>query len=162
MSPSDAHGARRRALRRLVIGANLALLVAFPVAWAAPLMRAGFLPLFGMSEISVLSGLGALWETDRALALLVAVLALAAPYAKTLALAAMHFGLVGMRALPAVALAGRLAMADVFLLALYIVVARGTGVGRIETAWGLYLFTGCVLASLAIAQATARLASRRG
>ena len=35
--------------------ANLTLLVLFPLAWFAPLMRAGIaLPLFGLSEISVI------------------------------------------------------------------------------------------------------------
>jgi hypothetical protein len=37
--------------------ANLALLVLYPVAWFAPLMRAGLLPVFGLSEISVITGL---------------------------------------------------------------------------------------------------------
>lgn len=50
---------------------NLALLIAFPIAWFAPLMRAGLLPLFGLSEISVISGLQSLWQSDVALALLV-------------------------------------------------------------------------------------------
>ena len=40
---------------------NLALLVLYPVAWAAPLMRAGLLPLFKLDEISVLTGLQSLW-----------------------------------------------------------------------------------------------------
>ncbi|MEM1236290.1 MAG: paraquat-inducible membrane protein A, partial [Pseudomonadota bacterium] len=31
-----------------------------------------------------------------------------------------------------------------------IVVIKGMGVGRVETAWGLYLFTACILASIAI------------
>ena len=43
---------------------NLALLIAFPIAWFAPLMRAGILPLFGLSEISVISGLQSLWGSD--------------------------------------------------------------------------------------------------
>ena len=46
--------------------------------------------------------------------------------------------------------AGRLAMADVFLLALYILLVKGVGLGRVETAWGLGLFIFCVLASLAL------------
>ena len=50
---------------------NLALLIAFPIAWFAPLMRAGLLPLFGLSEISVISGLQSLWKSDVALALMV-------------------------------------------------------------------------------------------
>jgi uncharacterized paraquat-inducible protein A len=51
-------------------------------------------------------------------------------------------------------------MADIFLIALYIVVVKGIGMATVETAWGLYLFTGCILASLAISILTARLPSR--
>ena len=130
--------------------ANLSLLVLFPVAWFAPLLRAGFLPLFGLSEISIVSGLQSLWESDVALALLVTFLAVFAPYLKTIGLALIHFGLLRRKVLPVLALLGRLAMADVFLVALYIVLIKGIGVGRVETAWGLYLFSGCVLASIAI------------
>lgn len=130
---------------------NLALLVLFPVAWAAPLLRAGLLPLFGLSEISVLTGLQALWATDPALAVLVGLLALVAPYAKTLGLALLDFGLLSPRALPMLRLLSRLAMADVFLIALYILLAKGTGFGTIQVAWGLYLFTACILLSLALA-----------
>ncbi|MFN9000606.1 MAG: paraquat-inducible protein A, partial [Holosporales bacterium] len=64
--------------------ANLALLILFPVAWFAPLLRAGVLPLFGLSEISVITGLQALWRTDVVLALLVTVLAVFAPWLKTI------------------------------------------------------------------------------
>jgi paraquat-inducible protein A len=130
---------------------NLALLVLFPVAWVAPLLRAGLLPLFGLSEISVLTGLQALWDTDPALALLVAALVLVAPYGKTLGLALLDLGLLSPRALPALRLLSRLAMADVFLIALYIVLAKGAGFGTVQVAWGLYLFTACILLSLALA-----------
>lgn len=136
--------------------ANLALLVLFPLAWAAPLLRAGLLPLFGLSEISVLTGLQALWGKDVVLALVVTAFALFAPFAKTLGLALVQFGLASPRLLPALGVLGKLAMADVFLVALYIVVAEGVGLGRVETAWGLYLFTFCVLASLALSILTGR------
>ncbi|SIS78278.1 paraquat-inducible protein A [Phaeovulum vinaykumarii] len=129
---------------------NLALLVAFPVAWFAPLLRAGLLPFFDLDEISVVSGLQSLWEKDVGLALLVTFLALFAPYMKTLGLALVQFHLASPRLLGALHLLGRLAMADVFLIALYIVLAKGVGLGRIETGWGLYLFTGCILLSLVI------------
>ncbi|MDU8911243.1 paraquat-inducible protein A [Aestuariicoccus sp. MJ-SS9] len=129
---------------------NLSLLVLYPVAWFAPLLRAGLLPLFGLSEISVISGLQALWSSDVVLALLVTVFALFAPYLKTIGLALYHFGLLDARALPALTVLGKLAMADIFLIALYITIVKGIGVGRIEVAWGLYLFTGCILASLLI------------
>jgi len=130
--------------------ANLALLFLFPVAWFAPLLRAGLLPLFGMSEISVISGLQSLWDTDVFLALLVTFFALFAPFLKTLGLALVQFGWLDRRAMPALTMLGKLAMADIFLIALYITIAKGIGVGRIEVAWGLYLFTACILASLGI------------
>ncbi|AZB64185.1 paraquat-inducible membrane protein A [Cereibacter sphaeroides] len=130
--------------------ANLALLLLFPVAWFAPLMRAGMLPMFGLSEISVVSGLQSLWSTDVGLALLVTFFAIFAPYLKTIGLALLHAGLLSPRVLPALHLLGRLAMADIFLIALYIVLIKGVGLATVETAWGLWLFTGCILASLAL------------
>ncbi|SFS74521.1 Paraquat-inducible protein A [Sulfitobacter marinus] len=133
---------------------NLSLLILYPIAWAAPLMRAGVLPLFGLTEISVFSGVRALWASDIFLALVVTVFAFIAPYLKTLGLALVQFNLLGPRALPALAVVGKLAMADVFLIALYITLAKGIGFGRIEVAWGLYLFTGCILMSLWIARKT--------
>ncbi|ARE39988.1 Paraquat-inducible protein A [Rhodovulum sp. P5] len=136
--------------------ANLALLILFPIAWFAPLLRAGLLPLFGLSEISVISGLQALWGTDVGLALLVTVFALFAPYTKVIGLALIQFGLASPRLLPALHLMGKLAMADVFLIAIYIVVVKGVGMARVETAWGLYLFTFCILASLTLSLLTAR------
>jgi uncharacterized paraquat-inducible protein A len=135
---------------------NLSLLILYPVAWAAPLMRAGLLPLFSLSEISVLTGLHALWGEDIFLALIVTVFALFAPFAKTLALALVQFGLLDRSILPGIAIVGKLAMADIFLIALYITIVKGIGIGRIETAWGLYLFTACILTSLVISMAEAR------
>lgn len=134
--------------------ANLLLLVLFPVAWFAPLLRAGLLPLFGLSEISVISGLQSLWESDVFLALLVTFFALFAPYLKTIGLVLIHFRLMRRKVLPVLHVLGKLAMADIFLIALYITVSKGIGVGKIETAWGLYLFTACILASIAISYLT--------
>ncbi len=133
---------------------NLSLLVLYPIAWTAPLMRAGLLPLFGLSEISVLTGLQSLWSTDIFLALVVTLFALVAPYLKTIGLALIHAGMLGRRSLPMLQALGKLAMADVFLIALYITLTKGIGVGRIEVAWGLYLFTGCILLSLLISWRT--------
>ena len=136
---------------------NLALLVLFPLAWFAPLMRAGLnLPLFGMDEISVISGLQALWETDVFLALLVTVFAIFAPMLKVIGVALIQFGLLRRKVLSVLNVLGKLAMADVFLIALYIVVVKGVQLARVETGWGLYLFTFCVLASIFASQATAK------
>lgn len=138
--------------------ANLALLILFPIAWFAPLLRAGLLPLFGLSEISVISGLQSLWGSDVFLALLVTFFALFAPYVKTLGLALVQFDLLDRKVLPALTVLGKLAMADIFLIALYIVLAKGIGVGTVEVAWGLYLFTACILASLGISLLSKRTA----
>ena len=129
---------------------NLSLLVLYPIAWFAPLMKAGFLPLFGLKEISVVSGLQSLCGSDIFLALLVTGFALFAPYLKTIGLALLHWDLLSPKLLPALHFIGKLAMADVFLIALYITLTKGIGVGRIETAWGLYLFTTCILISILI------------
>jgi uncharacterized paraquat-inducible protein A len=136
--------------------ANLALLILFPIAWAAPILRAGWLPFFDLDTISVLSGLQSLWGTDVFLAVTVTFLALFAPYVKVIGLALVQFELASDRLRPALGVLGKLAMADIFLIAIYIVVAKGIGLGRIETGWGLYLFTLCVAASLAISMLDAR------
>ena len=136
--------------------ANLLLLLLFPVAWAAPLARAGILPWFSGDEMSVLSGVGQLWEVDRALAVLVAAFAILIPWGKCWLLVAAHSGWAGPRAVAAVEAVGKLSMADVFLVAVYIVVVKGVGIGHVSTAWGLWLFTGCVLVSIWVGWATRR------
>lgn len=130
--------------------ANLSLLILFPIAWFAPLLRAGLLPLFSLSEISVFSGIGALWGKDIFLALVVILFAILAPIAKVLALDGLLSGRLPATLKPWLFHLGRLAMADVFLIAIYITVTKGIGVGRLEVGWGLYLFTFCVLASLGL------------
>lgn len=140
--------------------ANLSLLVLYPVAWFAPLMRAGLLPMFGLSEISVMTGLQSLWASDIFLALVVTIFALFAPYLKTMGLALIHFDLLNERMGKALEVLGKLAMADIFLIALYITLTKGIGIGRIEVAWGLYLFTFCILASLFISWKTQQLSKK--
>ena len=68
----------------------------------------------------------------------------------------MHFGLLKDKTPPFLNWMGKLAMADVFLIALYIVVVKGVGIGKVETAWGLYLFNACILASILISAMTCR------
>ncbi len=134
---------------------NLSLLILYPIAWFAPLLRAGLgLPLFDLKEISVISGLQSLWQSDVFLALTVTAFALFAPYLKTIGLALLHFGLLSKRTEPALALLGKLAMADIFLIALYVTLFKGIGIGKIEVAWGLYLFTVLIVASILIGWAT--------
>lgn len=136
--------------------ANLTLLILFPIAWFAPLLRAGLLPFFSLNEVSTITALQALWEKDVFLALLVTFLAIFAPMVKVIGTALVQFKLLAERTLPTIALMGKLAMADVFLVAMYIIAVKGVGVGRLETAWGLYLFTFCVVASMIITELTKR------
>ena len=149
----EAWRLEERLMRRALPVLNVLLLVLYPIAWFAPLMRAALLPIFGMNEISVISGLQSLWGTDAGLALLVTFLAVFAPYSKVLGLVLVQFGLLSRRVMPALHLLGRLAMADVFLVALYIVLAKGVAHTTIEVAWGLWAFTGCVGLSMALAWA---------
>ncbi len=140
----------------VVVPANLLLLLLYPASWLSPLAHAGFLPFFSGTEITILGGVADLWQSDAALAVLVATFAIVIPYAKTLSLAAIHFGLLGSRALPLIEIVGKLSMADVFLIALYIVLIKGVGIGHVASAWGLWLFTGCVLASIWVGFETKR------
>ncbi|MEM7498191.1 MAG: paraquat-inducible protein A [Pseudomonadota bacterium] len=141
--------------RRTLFGLNLFLLLVWPIAWTAPLARAGLLPFFEGQAVSVIGGLGALWEADAALALVVLLFAVLMPLAKTAALGLYLAGRLGERALPVIALLGKLSMAEVFLVALYIVTVKGVGLGHVTPAWGLWLFTACVLAQIAIAELAA-------
>ncbi|MEO0343277.1 MAG: paraquat-inducible protein A [Pseudomonadota bacterium] len=140
-------------LLRLV---NLWLIVAFPVSWIAPLLKAGFLPLFKLQEISVWSGLMDLIQSDVILAAIVALFAMILPMTKVIATALVQFAWIEARNVWWISILGKLAMAEVFLIALYIVVAKGVGVGRLETGWGLYFFTFCVLLSYGITIIEAR------
>ena len=135
---------------------NLALLVLYPLSWFAPLLRAGLLPLFGLSEISIITGLQSLWRSDVFLALAVTFFALVFPLLKTIGLALMHWRMLSPRLHKVLEIMGKLAMADVFLIALYITIAKGIGVGRGEVAWGLYLFTACILTSIWVSWASRR------
>lgn len=135
---------------------TLSLMILYPIAWFAPLMRAGLLPIFGLSEISVITGLQSLWGSDAALALIVTFFAIFAPYLKTIGLALVQWELLDTKVQPVLHILGKLAMADIFLIALYITLAKGIGYATIETAWGLYLFTACIVTSLILSLVTDR------
>ncbi|MGB0854407.1 MAG: paraquat-inducible protein A [Pikeienuella sp.] len=136
---------------------NLSFLVLYPISWTAPLAYAGFLPFFRGSELTIAGGVRDLWHTDMVLAMIVATLAVVAPFFKTLLLSAALFGVLqSKRAMMLIIIAGKLSMADVFLIAVYIVVIKGVGVGHVTVGWGLYLFTAITLTSLFIAYAQSK------
>lgn len=143
-------------MQGLLLAGNAALLVLFPVAWFAPLMTVALTWRFWSDGVqySILSSLQTIWAEDAALALVVTGLAVLAPLVKVLGLMLVLAGLLSGVALGVLAAVGRLAMADVFLIAVYIVVLRGLEGGSITLHWGLWLFTGCVLGSLLLSLLT--------
>ena len=140
-------------LPRLV---NLALLGLFPLAWTAPLAQADVLWWWNVETISILSGIQQLYEKDLFLCIVVTVFAVIAPYLKTLALVYAQFSdsETADRIMPAIEVLGRLSMTDVFLVAFYVLLYRGFA--DVTIAWGLYLFTALVLASMWSAWMTRR------
>lgn len=147
---------------RLAQIVTVALLILFPVAWLAPLARARVLPLFHGSEISILQGVIELSDSDIFLCIIVAVFAIVIPYAKTVLLVGAQFGQLGKpeKWLRILGVMGKLSMADVFLIAMYVVAVKGVGIGEIIIEWGLYLFTALVFASIWATWATERAMKR--
>jgi paraquat-inducible protein A len=141
---------------RLPVILNLILLVAFPISWFVPLAHTGLLSWFNDDVLTVMNTIGVLWESDVLLAVVVTFFALLAPMLKTILLLFIQLGWLGANMLNALAILGKLAMADIFLIALLIVAAKGVGVGYIETDWGLYMFSGCILLSLLVTELTKR------
>ncbi len=142
---------------------TIALLVLFPVAWLAPLAEAGFaMPLFGGEEISILGGVIELAKSDIFLCVIVSVFAILIPYVKAILLVGAQFEQLGnpKRWLKVLSAIGKLSMADVFLIAMYVVLIKGIGFGDIEIQWGLYLFTALVLASIWVTWITERAVKR--
>lgn len=144
-----------------LVAANLVLLVAFPVAWFAPLMSVRLWRFGSDQTVSGISGLQGLWAEDVALALAVTFFAIVAPVVKVLGLGLVQTGLASPRLLGPIFVVGKLAMADVFLVAVWIVAFKGLGIGSIEVLWGLYLFTACVLGALLLSVLTERQHRRR-
>ncbi len=155
---------REGGVRAAVIFGNLALLVLFPVAWFAPLVTVSSSLRFWAegTTLSVISTLQTLWSDDPVLGLVLTFLAIVAPTLKVLGLALIHARLLSPRVQGALFVLGRFAMADVFLIAVYVALYKGLAIGTITVGWGLYLFTGCIVASLMLSLLTEwRLTRRR-
>ncbi|MGG7565690.1 paraquat-inducible protein A [Rhodovulum sp. DZ06] len=153
---ADAPRAAAAALRvpPALFLANLSFVLLWPAAWSVPLLELGLVEMIGGRTVSVLGGLEILWAKDALLACLVALLGVVMPMGKTLLLAAVQAGKLRARALPLIEIAGKLSMADVFLLAMIVVVAKGVGIGFARPLWGLYAFALCVLASMLVSHLT--------
>jgi len=141
---------------------NLILIILFPISWFIPLLEIGlydkievplklldfqFPDLFGLEEVTIVSGIQSLWAEDKYLALLVTFFALFAPVTKTIGLSLIQFDLLSEKVKPAIHFIGKLAMAEIFIIAFTCILIKGVGVGQMEILWGTYLFSLCVIAS---------------
>lgn len=143
----------------LTIAACLVIAGLFATSWFAPLMVVQIKYAFWMAgtQISLISTLQGLWASDPILALVLSFLTLMAPMVKLLGTGLIAAGLLDPKTKGLLWVLGKLAMADVLLIVLYIAIFKGLDGGTITTQWGLWLYTGAVLASLALSLATAGL-----
>lgn len=139
-------------MRWAVTGAALGLMIAFPVIWFAPLFSLKITLRFwaDATQFTVISTLQTLWRDSPGIALLVSFLALFAPMVKLLGIILSQHGLISRHLGPALTVMGRLAMADIFLIALAVAMIRGLDGGNITIHWGFWAFAGAVLAALAL------------
>lgn len=144
-SPANMASGRRRLLGPLLLLA-LALV---PVTWWLPLFTAR-MPFLWRQEVSIASGLIELWRLDLVMCLVVLFFSVLAPLAKGAALAWVWYRVPAPRAgrqLDRLALLSKLAMTEIFLLAVVIVGLKGVGIGKVEVSWGLHGFVAALLLS---------------
>ncbi|MBV2360005.1 paraquat-inducible protein A [Thalassococcus sp. CAU 1522] len=138
-------------LGRATALANLVLLVILPVTWTLPLVRnSAFLVL--SSEVTIFWGAVELARSDLFLALVVAVFAMVLPFLKCLLYSWLWFVATAPRPwhFKLGSVLAKLSMTDVFLIAVIILAVKGLRIGTVEPLYGLYLFSGVVLASVAV------------
>ncbi len=138
--------------RSLLIALTAVLAVLFPVAWFAPLMTVKVRLAFWASgtDLTLISTLQSVWAEDAALGLVLTFAAIVAPTVKVLGTGLILLRLLSPRVAGILWHIGRFAMADVFLIAVYVALFKGMDGGTIAMGWGLWLFTACVLGSLVL------------
>ncbi|MCW5681007.1 MAG: paraquat-inducible protein A [Xanthobacteraceae bacterium] len=115
---------------------------------------------FFRNEITLLQAAADLWRIDKVLFVVVALFGIAAPAAKMLAMAGVWYFADVKRAEiwnRWLMLLGRLAMLDIFLIAILIVLIKGTGVGSVTIRPGLYLYVALVAGFFFLSLAVERL-----
>lgn len=141
---SSAQGSAR------LIGPLLLLsLLLVPLTWWLPLFVAR-VPFLWRQEVSIASGLVELWRLDLFLWAVVFFFSVLTPLLKNAALVWVWYRVPRARAaglLDRLSLLAKLAMTEVFLLAVVIVGFKGVGIGKVEVSPGLYAFVGLVLLS---------------
>ena len=135
----DSAAAQARGLRHLIGPLLLGSLAIVPVTWWLPLFTAR-VPFLWRQEVSIASGLVELWRLDLLLFAAVLLFSVLVPLVKGAALVWVWYQTPQRgvrRALDRLALLGKLAMAEVFLLAVILVWIKGVGIGTVEVTWGL-------------------------
>ena len=150
-------------MRNALFLVNAALLVAYPIAWFTPLFAIGIMeeikldwrifgqeipPLFGLDQVSVITTVQTVWADDIYLAILITFFALVAPMIKVVGLLLMQLNLLSWRLKDFTYFLGKLAMADVFLVALGCVLVKGIDLGQLKILWGTYFFSTCIIISI--------------
>ena len=152
LPPTESAAVAARGPARLLGPLLLLALAALPATWWLPLFIAR-VPFLWREQVTVVSGLVALWDLDRLLFAVVLLCSVVAPVAKLVATLHVWYRAplaAAPKALGRLALLGKLSMAELFLLAVVIVGFKGVGVGRIEVAWGLEAFAAVVILSFAL------------
>ncbi|MGD9507983.1 MAG: paraquat-inducible protein A [Geminicoccaceae bacterium] len=147
----DSAAAGARGLRHLTGPLLVASLAVVPVTWWLPLFTAR-VPFLWRHDVSIASGLAELWRLDLLLFAAVLLFSVLVPLVKGAALVWVWYRTPYRRvkrAFERLALLGKLAMAEVFLLAVILVGLKGVGIGTVEVTWGLPVFVAAVLLSLA-------------
>ena len=150
-NPQPVAARAARGLRRLIGPLLMLSLALVPVTWWLPLFVAR-VPFLWRQDVSIASGLGELWRLDRLLCLAVFLFSVLAPAVKGAALVWVWYRVPISRARPLLdrlSLLSKLAMTEMFLLAVIIVGLKGVGIGTVETSWGLHVFVAVVLLSFA-------------
>ncbi len=147
----DSAAERARGPSHLIGPLLVASLALVPLTWWLPLFTAR-VPFLWRHDVSIASGLVELWRLDLLLFAAVLLFSVLVPLVKGTALVWVWYRTPDHRvraALDRLALLGKLAMAEVFLLAVILVGIKGVGVGTVEVTWGLPVFVAAVLLSLA-------------
>ena len=147
----DSAAARARGSRQLIGPLLVASVAIVPATWWLPLFTAR-VPFLWRQDVSIASGLVELWRLDLLLFAAVLLFSVLVPLAKGAALVWVWYRTPDRgvrRALDRLALLGKLAMAEVFLLAVMLVGLKGVGIGTVEVTWGLPAFVAAILLSLA-------------
>jgi uncharacterized paraquat-inducible protein A len=144
--------ARTRGSGRAIGPLLVVSLILVPVTWWLPLFTAR-VPFLWQQEVSIATGLVELWRLDLVLFAVVLLFSVLAPLAKGAALLWAWYRVPASRAgvwLHRLSILGKLAMAEIFLLAVVIVGLKGVGIGKVEVSWGLHAFAGALLLSFAV------------